>query len=330
MRHAKLYRYQLPMDSGVILRETKLTSRSGWIIELTADGRTALGEIAPLPGFSQETMQQAGIEAQEQLELWSNGRDLELDKCVPSVAFGLSAALMELQGRLPAEGNYHVAPLCNGDPDELLPKLSNMPGKKVAKIKVGLYEAIRDGMLVSLFLESIPDLELRLDANRAWDLAKAKEFAKYVAPSLRQRISYIEEPCASPGHSVTFAIDTGIAIAWDETLQASINSPEFSVKHLTGVKALIIKPTLIGSLERCMQIIKDAQQHAIRVVISSSLESSIGLNQLARFSQWQLPDEVPGLDTLQLYSQQLEVPWPGSKLPIATLDSQELYWCSNK
>ncbi|CAH0526584.1 o-succinylbenzoate synthase [Vibrio hippocampi] len=328
MRQATLYRYRLPMDSGVILREQKLTTRHGWIVELQQDGQTALGEIAPLPGFSHETVEQAGIEAQAQLELWSHGRDLDLQQCYPSVAFGLSAALMELDGRLPTEGNYRAAPLCTGDPDEVLPALSRMPGKKVAKIKVGLHEAIRDGMLVSLFLESIPDLELRLDANRAWDLAKAKEFAKYVAPSLRQRISFIEEPCASPGHSVTFAIDTGIAIAWDETLQANIDSPEFSVKQLTGVKALIIKPTLIGSLERCMQIIKDAQQQAIHVVISSSLESSIGLSQLARFSQWQVPDEVPGLDTLQLFSEQLEVAWPGSKLPLQLLKDQEVYWCS--
>ncbi len=35
MRHATLYRYQLPMDSGVILRNEKLTQREGFIVELT-------------------------------------------------------------------------------------------------------------------------------------------------------------------------------------------------------------------------------------------------------------------------------------------------------
>ena len=48
-----------------------------------------------------------------------------------------------------------------------------MAVEKVAKVKVGLYEPIRDGMLVNLFLESIPDLQLRLDANRSWTLEKA-------------------------------------------------------------------------------------------------------------------------------------------------------------
>ncbi|MEK6165913.1 hypothetical protein WI664_15115 [Vibrio cholerae] len=59
MRHATLYRYQLPMDSGVILRNEKLTQREGFIVELTENGRTARGEIAPLPGFSRETLEDA-------------------------------------------------------------------------------------------------------------------------------------------------------------------------------------------------------------------------------------------------------------------------------
>lgn len=182
MRQAKLYRYCLPMDSGVILREQKLTAREGWVVELSDNGSVALGEIAPLPGFSQESLEAAGVQAQAQLELWVHHQPTDIESCYPSVAFGLSAALLELDGKLPAEGNYRAAPLCSGDPDELIPKLNNMQGKKVAKIKVGLYEAIRDGMIVSLLLESIPDLTLRLDANRSWTLEKAKQFAKYVAP----------------------------------------------------------------------------------------------------------------------------------------------------
>jgi O-succinylbenzoate synthase len=41
---------------------------------------------------------------------------------------------------------------------------------------------VRDGMVVNLLLEAIPDLQLRLDANRAWTPLKAQQFAKYVNP----------------------------------------------------------------------------------------------------------------------------------------------------
>ena len=328
-RHAKLYRYQLPMDSGVILRDNKLNERVGYVIQLECDGKTGFGEVAPLPGFSQEDAEQAGIQLQHELELWShNNPQTPFDELYPSVAFGFSMAMMELRGELNAEGNYQAAPLCTGDPDELIPVLNEMKGEKVAKVKVGLYEAIRDGMLVSLFLESIPDLTLRLDANRAWKPEKAKQFIKYIAPSLRQRISFIEEPCQKPEDSLAFAIDHGVAIAWDETLQEAVRSPEFDLSDLTGVKAVVIKPTLIGSVERCVAIIERAQQLGIKPVLSSSIESSLCLTQIARLAQQYLPNEVPGLDTIGLYQQQLEVSWPGCQLPVSTLEQQQLIWSS--
>ncbi len=52
MRKAKIYRYCLPMDSGVILRDNKLTERKGYILELTDGDKVGRGEVAPLVGFS--------------------------------------------------------------------------------------------------------------------------------------------------------------------------------------------------------------------------------------------------------------------------------------
>jgi O-succinylbenzoate synthase len=317
------------MDSGVILRDTKLTEREGWIVELTVDGTKGYGEIAPLIGFSKENTEEAGIQAQAQLEQWVKGAEFDFDALHPSVASGLSFAQIDLNGELPATGNYESAPLCTGDPDAMLPILSELPAdKKVTKIKVGLYEPIRDGMLVSLFLESIPDLKVRLDANRAWNLEKAKKFASYINPSYRQRIEFVEEPCKEPGHSFTFAIDTGIAIAWDETLQDAVQNPDFELGELTGAKVIIIKPTLIGSVYRCLSLIENANRLGITAVISSSIESSLGLNQLARLAHWKTPNTVPGLDTIKLFGAQLEVKWPDCERPIVPLNSQSIAWQS--
>ncbi|EKO3589605.1 o-succinylbenzoate synthase [Vibrio metschnikovii] len=328
MRSAKLYQYQLPMDSGVILREQKLTQREGFIVELEQDGKMGRGEIAPLIGFSRESLQEAGALAKEQLALWVQGKEGHIDNGFPSVAFGLSMAQMELAGELSPEGQYHSAPLCSGDPDELIPLLNAMPGQKVAKVKVGLYEPIRDGMLVNLFLESMPDLQLRLDANQAWSKEKAAKFAQYVSPSVRGRIAFLEEPCRSPSDSLAFAIDSGIAIAWDETLQHAVQQADFQLEDLTGAKAIVIKPTLIGSVQRCQALIEKARSLGIQAVISSSLESSLGLTQLARLSHWLLPETIPGLDTIGLFKAQLETPWPGCTLPVHTLEQQTLVWQS--
>lgn len=326
MRTAKLYRYQLPMDSGVVLRDHRLTEREGFVLVLECDGQIGMGEVAPLPGFSHETIDEVYPQLINQLTLWYKGKSFDYSSLYPSVAFGLSMAQFELDHILPDAGCYHAAPLCSGDPDALLVRLSSMEGRKVAKVKVGIYEPIRDGLIVSMLLESIPDLILRLDANRAWTAEKAEQFANKVAPSLRQRIAFVEEPCVTPGESFSFAIKTGIAIAWDETLQEAVRKQDFQLEDMNGAKAIIIKPTLIGSIETCIALIERAKALGIKPIISSSLESTIGLTQLARLSLWQLPDEVPGLDTVGLFAEQLERNWPSCELPVSHLTDHQLVW----
>ncbi|EIZ9495427.1 o-succinylbenzoate synthase [Cronobacter sakazakii] len=318
MRAAQLYRYQVPMDAGVVLRERRLKTRDGLLVRLSDNGRDGWGEVAPLPGFSDETLDAALAAARDWLLAWQRGDSLSLPE-VASVAFGLSLAQAELHGTLPEAGNYHVAPLCTGDPDELFARLAGLPGKKVAKVKVGLYEAVRDGMVVNLLLEAIPDLTLRLDANRAWTPLKAQQFAKYVNPAYRSRIEFIEEPCKNPDDSRAFAAETGIAIAWDESLRER----DFSITAEPGLRAVIIKPTLTGRLQTVQQQVAQAHAQCLTAVISSSIESSLGLTQLARLAAWLTPGVTPGLDTLALMQAQLVRPWPDSPLPCWPVDALE-------
>ncbi|MDQ4428713.1 o-succinylbenzoate synthase [Yokenella regensburgei] len=310
MRSAQVYRWQIPMDAGVVLRERRLKTRDGLFVRLTDAGCEGWGEISPLPGFSLESLDEAQAETLAWVNTWRDGADLPLPE-IPSVAFGLSCALAELSGELPEAADYRAAPLCTGDPDDLVLKLADMPGEKVAKVKVGLYEAVRDGMVVNLLLEAIPELKLRLDANRAWTPLKAQQFAKYVNPDYRSRIAFLEEPCKTRDDSRAFALETGIAIAWDESLREA----DFTFVAEEGVTAVVIKPTLTGSLAKVKAQVAAAQQLGLTVVISSSIESSLGLTQLARIAAWLTPETIPGLDTLSLMQTQLLRCWPGSELP---------------
>ncbi|EOJ4713808.1 o-succinylbenzoate synthase [Escherichia albertii] len=317
MRSAQVYRWQIPMDAGVVLRDRRLKTRDGLYVCLRDGEREGWGEISPLPGFSQESWE----EAQRALLTWVNGwlaGDCALPE-MPSVAFGVSCALAELADALPQAANYRAAPLCNGDPDDLILKLADMPGEKVAKVKVGLYEAVRDGMVVNLLLEAIPDLHLRLDANRAWTPLKGQQFAKYVNPDYRDRIAFLEEPCKTRDDSRAFARETGIAIAWDESLR----EPDFTFAAEEGVRAVVIKPTLTGSLDKVCEQVQAAHALGLTAVISSSIESSLGLTQLARIAAWLTPDTIPGLDTLDLMQAQQVRRWPDSPLPLVEVDALE-------
>lgn len=318
MRQAQIYRWQIPLDAGVVLRERRLKTRDGLFIQLQENGGEGWGEITPLPGFSVETLDEVLPAVIAWVQAWRDGASPALPS-QPSAAFGLSCALAELAGELPQPADYRAAMLCTGDPDELFAALGALPGEKLAKVKVGLYEAVRDGMVVNLLLESIPDLRLRLDANRAWTPLKARQFAKYVAPANRSRIAFLEEPCQSREASLAFAEETGIAIAWDESLREA----DFTFTPQPGVSAVVIKPTLTGSLQKVAQQVAAAHALGLTAVISSSLESSLGLTQLARIAAWLTPQTLPGLDTLALMRAQLIRPWPDSPLPCLNSDELE-------
>ncbi len=322
MRSATLLGYSLGLSAGAVLRGQRLQQRTGLVVRLAQDNRTGEGEIAPLPGFSRETLPQAADAALDLLRRWVAGAPLlpqpapsgttVAARPPPSVAFGLSCALAELEGRLPAPACYRSVPLCSGDSGDVIRRLTAMADNTLAKVKVGLTDESRESLMVNSLLAAVPGLHLRLDANRSWTAAAAAGFAGGLDPSLSGRIDFIEEPCAARADSLAFAGRTGIAIAWDETAREA----DFELAPQPGVAAIIIKPTLTGSLERCGQLIRQARLAGLTAVISSSIESSLGLSQLARLAHWLTPGVAPGLDTLSLLEAQLLRRWPGSPLPL--------------
>ncbi|MFS1425564.1 hypothetical protein [Shewanella sp. 10N.286.48.B5] len=93
-RQAKLYRYQLPMDSGVILRDNKVERKIGYIIQLECDGKSGFGEVAHrYQALAKKMPNKLASSFSTGLELWShNNPQTSFDELYPSVAFGLSSS----------------------------------------------------------------------------------------------------------------------------------------------------------------------------------------------------------------------------------------------
>ncbi|EPZ00910.1 o-succinylbenzoate synthase [Mannheimia haemolytica] len=316
MRQVKLYRYQLPIQTGVVLRKQPLKERQGVLVCLQEQEKVGWGEIAPLPSFSQESLEQAENQAVNWLKAWQKGEPETLEQLFPSVAFGISCALAELNNELGEQANNQSAVLCYGDLEKLHTAFSQHTNP-IGKIKIGLNPE-QEGEQANLLLHTFPNLRLRLDANRLWSLEQAVKFAEKIANEHKPRIQFIEEPCQALELSRQFATQTDIAIAWDETVREA----NFLVKKEPNLTAIIIKPTLVGSLEKCVNLIQQAQKQGLVAVISSSLESSLGLTQLARIAQQYTPNSVPGLDTLNLMQHQLLRDWHDSSLPLVGLESE--------
>lgn len=282
-----LYRYSLPFRQPLVFKGQRLANREGLLV--TINGQW--GEIAPLPGFSTETLAKAETESLACLAAIKRGE--KAMPTLPSVQFGFDCAQRQWPANLPAL--LPPYPLLQGAPAALMVTLDNivaawgaLPPTRL-KLKVARYAMEEELALINQLATRLPTTKLILDANGGWTREEAQRFCACL--SLKQ-IDYLEEPCAAFADTIAVAEATGVAIALDETLTRG----EEWYCH-PQLKALVIKPTLIGSLSDCEALVQRARAGNLRVVISSSFESDLGLGLLARLASEWAPNEPPGLDT---------------------------------
>jgi O-succinylbenzoate synthase len=198
-----LYEYKLPLKNG--------THREGIIIETP----TGFGDIAPLPGFSKETIEEAKTEALKLLPDFP----YVLPK-LPSVRFAFDCAKTTIPNlKVPINGLN-----------------TYQKGFRALKMKVGhlsLQEALER-------IKNAPKkTELRLDFNQLWSLEKLLEFSTHFSPT---DFAYLEEPTKKFTDLISFSKKTGFPIAVDESI------PYVPYLQIPTLKALIIKPTILGMI----------------------------------------------------------------------------------
>ncbi|QFI56016.1 o-succinylbenzoate synthase [Aeromonas simiae] len=287
-----LYRYELLFTHPLTFHGRVETVRQGLLVNI--DG--GWGEIAPLPGFSRETL----AEAQEQalLCLKALARGETITATLPSVQFGLDCARRSWPTlKAPLPDPY---PLIQGAPQDLLKNwkvvLHNAPTNK-AKLKVARYPMRDELALIRLLLDRNPNLKLILDANQGWNREEAWTFCLHLDPA---RIEYLEDPCADFDDIRFVANRTGMPVALDELLAQG--KPWEPIPQL---RALVLKPTLLGSLCHCEALVAKARELHLKVIVSSCFESGLGLAQLAQLgAEWD-PQQAPGLGTRRFLAQDL-------------------------
>jgi O-succinylbenzoate synthase len=211
------------------------------------------------------------------------------------VVFGLQAAglgaLAVAAGTVPAallsrapREQVAMNALFSGSPaeaQEALPALRRYP---VVKVKVGRRGPEEDRAVIEVLLRGLPaSTPLRLDANRTLALEEAVGRFADLPP---ERIAYLEEPLADPTRLADLHAATGLRIALDETLR---EASTLYLGRAPWVAAWCMKPALIGHWQRLLFMAREAQRHGAAVVVSSCLESGLGL-----WAQVQLAAALPG------------------------------------
>ena len=313
-RNAAIYTYRIPLNPSISCAGRQLSDRHGLVLRLSqgAPELSGLGESAPLPGFSNETLAQCQQALIRLVESWVNqpvdnfagdSKQLQelLNESSPSACFGFSCALHELtQGPLFDPTPVPSYPLLQSPSDAALLQQTYRGQDQAAldrprsiKLKLARQPLDQEIAWVQSLLTKSPLLRLRIDCNQGWTLQQAKQFLSRIPLETLQAIEYLEEPCHDLQQSLRLADQYAVPLALDESLR----QPGFILPEHPALAALIIKPSLTGSLQQLDSWVSLGRARRLRVILSSSYESSLGLSQISALASQYTPDEPPGLDT---------------------------------
>jgi len=273
--------------------------RESLLVRVEWEGVSGIGEAAPLPGFSVETID----EAEEELvraggALVAPGGEAglaEVDAAVRSAAlttasarFALETALLDIlakRRRIPlwallAEGNAVPSValstlLPRAESDEVLASAQRAMacGFRCIKLKVGVKGRLEDELrlVARLRFELGADVRLRLDANGAWspdEAARALRSLEASAPEL------VEEPVTG---GAWLSLEPGpVPLGIDETL-ATDGGPAIAFRLLrSGVcRTLVAKPTLLGGVLPCLALARSAAAFGGEIVVTHMFEGVV-------------------------------------------------------
>ncbi|MBF0495624.1 MAG: o-succinylbenzoate synthase [Deltaproteobacteria bacterium] len=331
MKLARLavWRYDLPLVRPLHLMGRTMATRAGYLIRLTDDfGHQGYGEVAPFPGLHREDLDLAGRQL-HQLGRVLPGAEVPADirrvdgafedwlrrlNLAPSVRFGVELAGLNLLAGIeghplydffssPAHRTILINGLVTGPVAEAAEQAEQLraEGYRVVKLKVGRQPLPVDVAAVKAVSRVLGDgVKLRLDANRTWSLSEAVDFGRSLDPD---QIEYIEEPVRRPDQVTPFFQQTGIAVALDESLTELTES---GLAFPMGVRALILKPSLLGGIEKTAWYARMAALLGLVPVLSSAFDSGVSLSALAQLAAVLTPPDVAmGLDTYKWLKEDL-------------------------
>lgn len=157
--------------------------------------------------------------------------------------------------------------------------LSRFPGCTTVKIKVGS-EINADIQRIKTVLKINPNLKIRIDVNGSWSVADALSNIKRIQDSTKE-LEYVEQPVSSVEElrDLKSALNHEVKITGDEVLRKSANP--FEVNLSEAIDILMLKVSPLGGITNSLQL---AAHHKLPVVVSSALESAIGITSGLRLA----------------------------------------------
>ncbi len=290
---------RLPLLRPLRTATGEVDVREGTIVRIETDDAIAgCGEASPYPGFGEETVQEsrAALKAMapqlagQPIDRLASAIDALGARGSVRAAFETARWVLEARRRgLPlcealVAGASERAPRvpCNAllgeaSIDELVgaAKRHRDAGFGTLKLKVGALELDRDRERVAAVREAIgTGSKLRLDANQAWDLERARAAVAAFEPF---DIEYIEQPLPADDYAGMARLRRGggIPIAIDEGA-LDLEGLERAIEG-EAADVVVIKPSAAGGPGAALAMARRAREADLDVVVTTLLDSAVGV-----------------------------------------------------
>ena len=159
-------------------------------------------------------------------------------------------------------------------PEEVLLDAQSSPSL-IFKVKAGVGN---DLSIISKLADESPGYLFRIDVNQGWSIDEA---IKKISLLEKLNIELIEEPIKGTFEEIEIvAKESSIPVFIDESFQ-NMEDLYYLVEKAPSVKGLVIKLAKSGGPIKALSLIKAAHKNGLAVMLSSMVESSIGVRAAA-------------------------------------------------
>jgi o-succinylbenzoate synthase len=271
----QLQPYSIPFRQPLRTAHGTWDRRKGAIVTLIPPtGKPLQGEIAPLPDFGSETLDQAITWVESFQGTITHEQIRAIPDHLPCCQFAFETALLPQlnQTFLPMFGHPRsiAALLPTGRAALTHWQTPYQQGHRTFKWKIGVFPNEPE-LLDSLLAQLPSDTKLRLDANASLTLEQTLTWLDRLDRS--PPIEYLEQPLADLETLLTIAPQFSTPLALDESI-ASLQQLK-NAYHQGWRGVFVIKPAIVGSPKK---LIEFCQTFHPDTVFSSVFETSLGRN----------------------------------------------------
>lgn len=266
-----LYRYDLPFRHPISSGNEIIESRSGILVR----AGDAWGEVSPLPGESQESLEDALSDAKQYIESVADKEPIHpVEFESPSARFGIDCLRECIAYERSAETQFVKSyATLSGSPKTIIYEWLKCtgPSPDTVKLSVGKNGMKDELRLVKELTKRSADLKIILDAGCRWTKEEAWTFLSQVS---KDNICYVQDACDNLKDISDVSEATGIPVALQRHVTSS-SLPEWSL--IPNLKAIVIKPSIVGLISECHALTAIAASMGLFTVFESAYESAVGI-----------------------------------------------------